>query len=120
MGQKHVSNLSSDFFRSVNTQQTEASLESFEKLKDFTNKTAALSVVLDYPKSYEEDYQKAGETYSSKNYNLAYTLVNQRKYSEATTYITKIKKYNPNYKTTQQLEITAICEPLYQSAIISL
>ena len=120
VGQKHVSNLSSDFFRSVNTQQTEASLESFEKLKDFTSKTAALSVVLDYPKSYEEDYQKAVETYSSKNYNLAYTLVNQRKYSEATTYITKIKKYNPNYKTTQQLEITAICEPLYQSAIISL
>lgn len=120
VGQKHVSNLSSDFFRSVNTQQLESSLESFEKLKDFTSKTAALNVVLDYPKSYDDDYQNAIETYCSKNYNLAYNMVNQRKYTDALTYITKIKNYNPNYKTTQQLEITSVCEPLYQSAIISL
>ncbi|MEI8138097.1 MAG: hypothetical protein WCH21_12305, partial [Bacteroidota bacterium] len=120
VGQKHVSNLSSDFFRSVNTQQLESSLESFEKLKDFTSKTAALNVVLDYPKSYDDDYQNAIETYCSKNYNLAYNMVNQRKYTDALTYVTKIKNYNPNYKTTQQLEITSVCEPLYQSAIISL
>jgi hypothetical protein len=120
VGQKHVSNLSSDFFRNYNTQQIESSLESFEKLKDFTSKTAALNVVMDYPKSYEDDYQKAVETYCSKNYNFAYNMVNQKKYSDALTYITNIKKYNPNYKTTQQLEITSICEPLYQSAILSL
>lgn len=120
VGQKHVSNLSSDFFRNFNTQQIESSLESFEKLKDFTTKTAALSVVLDYPKSYEDDYQKCVETYCSKNYNLAYGMVNQKKYSDALTYVSKIKKYNPNYKTTQNLEEVSFCEPLYQSAIISL
>lgn len=120
VGQKHVSNMSSDFFRNVNTQQTEASLESFEKLKEFTSKTAALNVILDYPKSYEDDYQKAIETYCSKNYNQAYIMVNQRKYNEALNYINNIKKYNPNYKTTPQLEITAYCEPLYQSAILSM
>ncbi len=120
VGQKHVSNMSSDFFRNVNTQQTESSLESFEKLKDFTTKAAALNVSLDYPKSYEDDYQKAVETYCSKNYNQAYTMVNQKKFNDALNYINNIKKYNPNYKTTPQLEITAICEPLYQSAILSL
>ena len=120
VGQKHVSNLASDFFRDFNTQQTEASLESFEKLKDFTSKTAALDVVLDYPKPYEDDYQKAIETYCSKNYDQAYAMVNQKKYSDALTYITYIKKYNPNYKTTSQLEIVSYCEPLYQTAIISL
>ena len=120
VGQKHVSNLSSDFFRNFNTQQIESSLESFEKLKDFTTKTSALSVVLDYPKSYEEDYQKCVETYCSKNYNLAYGMVNQKKYSDALTYVTKVKKYNPNYKTTSQLEVVSVCEPLYQSAIVSL
>ena len=120
VGQKYVTNLSSDFFRNYNTQQLEASLESFEKLKDFTSKSAALNVVLDYPKSYEDDYQKAVETYCSKNYNQAYTLVNQKKYSDAIMFINYVKKYNPNYKTTQQLEITSHCEPLYQSAIISL
>ncbi|MEO6306027.1 MAG: hypothetical protein ABIP51_22965 [Bacteroidia bacterium] len=120
VGQKHVSSMSSDFFRNYNTQQVESSLESFEKLKEFTAKTAALNVVLDYPKSYEDDYQKTIETYCSKNYTQAYSMVNQKKYNEALTYINNIKKYNSNYKTTQQLEITSYCEPLYQSAIVSL
>ncbi|MBA3682310.1 MAG: hypothetical protein H0W73_14295 [Bacteroidetes bacterium] len=120
VGQKYASNLASDFFRNYNTQQVESSLESFEKLKEFSGKTAALSVIMDYPKTYEDDYQKMIETYCSKNYNQAYSMVNQKKYNEAITYINNIKKYNPNYKTTQQLEITSYCEPLYQTAIISL
>ncbi|MBA3663576.1 MAG: hypothetical protein H0W61_05125 [Bacteroidetes bacterium] len=117
VGQKHVGSMSSEFFRNYNTQQLEASLESFERLKAFTAKTEALSVTLDYPKSYEEDYQKAIETYCLKNYNQAYAMVNQKKYTEALAFIQKIKKYNPGYKTTGQLEIVAVCEPLYQNAV---
>ena len=120
VGQKYASNLASDFFRNYNTQQLESSLESFEKLKAFTGKTAALNVVLDYPKGYEDDYQKTVENYCSKNYNQAYTMVNQKKYNDAITYINNVKKYNPNYKTTSQLEIVSYCEPLYQTAILSL
>jgi hypothetical protein len=117
VGQKHVSSMSSEFFRNYNTQQLEASLENFERLKEFTGKTSALSVVLDYPKSYEDDYQKAIETYCLKNYNQAYTMVSQKKYNDALAYIQKIKKYNSSYKTTPQLEIIAVCEPLYQNAV---
>lgn len=120
VGQKYASNLASDFFRNYNTQQVESSLESFEKLKEFASKTAALSVIMDYPKSYEDDYQKMVESYCSKNYNLAYGMVNQKKYNESITYINNVKKYNPNYKTTSQLEIISYCEPLYQTAILSL
>jgi ribosomal protein L22 len=117
VGQKFASNLSAEFFRNYNTQQLEASLESFERLKEFTGKTSALSVNLDYPKGYEEDYQKAVESYCSKNYNQAYALVNQKKYNDALNYIKNVKKYNPTYKTTQQLEIVSVCEPLYQNAV---
>jgi hypothetical protein len=119
-GQKYVSNLAADFFRAFNTQQTEASLESFERLKDFTARTSALNVNLDYPKGYEEDYQKSVEVYCNKNYNQAYFLVNQKKYSEAVTFINKIKKYNSSYRNLHQLEITAVCEPLYQNAVTCL
>lgn len=120
VGQKCVSNMASDFFRNYNTNQLEASLESFERLKDFTSKTAALNVILDYPKQYDEDYQKAVETYCSKNHAQAYTMVNQKKYNEAVNFINNIKKYNGAYKTTQQLEIVAVCEPLYQNAVTCL
>jgi hypothetical protein len=109
--------MASDFFRNYNTQQLEASLSTFERLKEFTEKTSALSVNLDYPKGYEDDYKTAVELYNNRNYNQAYTLVNQKKYSEALSYINKVKKYNPNYKTTPQLEIVSVCEPLYQNAI---
>jgi hypothetical protein len=120
VGQKCVSNMASEFFRNYNTSQLEASLESFEKLKNFTAKTASLNVVLDYHKSYDEDYQKAVDTYCNKNFDQAYTLVNQKKYGDAVTYINNIKKYNGSFKTTQQLEIVAVCEPLYQNAITCL
>ncbi|PBQ32539.1 hypothetical protein CNR22_12410 [Sphingobacteriaceae bacterium] len=120
VGQKHLSTLASEFFRNYNTQQTEASLESFEKLKDFNSKASALNVQLEYPKTYEEDYQKTVETYCLKNYNQTVILVNQKKYSEAMSYIGRVKKYNAGYKNLKQLEVVAYCEPLYQSAINNL
>lgn len=120
VGQKHVTNLSSEFFRNYNTQQTEASLESYEKLKDFHGRAAALEVQLDYPKGYEEDYQKAVETYCLKNYNQASVMVIQKKYAQALPYLNAVKKYNPAYKNSHQLEVTSVCEPLYQNAVNSL
>jgi hypothetical protein len=120
VGQKYMSNMASEFFRNYNTQQLEASLESYERLKEFDEKTSLLDVKLDYPKTYDDDYQKAVDTYCSANYNKAYVLVNQKHYNEALTYIRKIEKYNKTYKNTQQLSIVATCEPLYQSAIASL
>ena len=117
VGQKHVSSLASDFFRNYNTQQTESSLEIFERLKAFTAKTSALSITLDYPKTYDEDYLKVVEVYCNKNFNQAYNLVNQKKYNESLVYINNIKKYNATYKTTQKLEIEAVCEPLYQNVV---
>lgn len=120
VGQKHASSLASEFFRNYNTQQLEPSIETFERLKEFTDKTAALDVKLDYPKAYDEDYQKSIENYCQKNYSQASTLVNQKKFSNALEYIAKVKKYNPTYKTIIQLDIVATCEPLYQSAVNSL
>ncbi len=120
VGQKYMSNLASEFFRNYNTQQVEASLETFERLKDFNSKTSALDIQLDYPKTYDEDYQKSVETYCSKNYSKAYLLVSQKKYGEALGYLTKVERYNTSYKNTQQLSVIATCEPLYQSAINSL
>src|SRR4051812_46289378 len=120
VGQKHVSNLASEFFRNYNTQQLEPSLATFERLKEFTGKTGALSVSLDYPQTYEEDYQKAIEDYCSKNYSKASLLINQKKYYEALEPIKKIEKYKPTYKNLKQLDIIATCEPLYQSAISNL
>lgn len=120
VGQKHLSNLSSEFFRNYNTQQLEASLTTFEKLKDFNYKTSALGVQLDYPKTYDDDYQKAVETYCLKNYTKANELVNQKKFDLARLYLEKIDKYNKSYKNAPQLNIVATCEPLYQSAINNL
>jgi tetratricopeptide (TPR) repeat protein len=120
VGQKYVSSLSSRFFREYNTQQLESSLETFEKLRDFNKKTNALNVQLDYPKTYDEDYQKAVEQYCLKNYNQANMLVSQKKYYDAQPFISKIEKYNTSYKNVRQLDIIATCEPLYQSAINNL
>jgi hypothetical protein len=120
VGQKHISNLSSEFFRNYNTQQLEAAMESFEQLKDFNRRSAIVDVQFDYPKTYEEDYQKAVEIFCLKNYNRAAQFVTQKKYNQAIPHINAIKKYNTAYKNTPQLEIVSICEPLYQNAINNL
>ena len=120
VGQKYISNLASDFFRNYNTQQLEASLQSFERLKDFYSKSALLDVVFDYPKTYDDDYLIAVETFCEKNHAVAANLVYKKKYNEAIPFIVKVKKYNSSYKNIQQLDIISICEPLYQSAIFQL
>lgn len=120
VGQKYVSSLASEFFRNYNTQQVESSLEVFEKLRDFHTEAGRLGVQLDYPKTYEEDYQKSVEAYCLKNYNQAQLLVNQKKYPEARSYITRVQRYNTSYKNIKEIEVISYCEPLYQSAINNL
>ncbi|MFO0322441.1 MAG: hypothetical protein ACK504_08435 [Bacteroidota bacterium] len=117
VGQKHINNLSSEFFREFNTQQYEQSIETFDNLKNFVLKSNALNVDLTYPKAYQDDYNKALEYYLSKNYNEANELVNQNKFDLALKKISKIKKYDSNYKNTNELETVSNCEPLYLIAI---
>jgi hypothetical protein len=120
VGQKYISNLSSDFFRNFNTQELEASLNSFERLKDFYSKTKALNVELDYPKTYDDDYLKAVDMYCEKNYNEAIKLLHDKRYDDAATFTARIKKYNNTYKNTAELDIKATCEPSYQRAITAI
>jgi len=117
VGQKYVSFMSSEFFRNYNTGQTETSIENFEKLKNFTGRTEALNVTLNYPTAYEEDYKKAIERYCEKNYVQGAELVKQKKYTEALTYLNNVNKYKPEYKKNKEFKITATCEPMYQNAI---
>ena len=117
VGQKHINNLASSFFREFNTQQYEQSIETYDEMKQFTSKAIVLNVDLNYPQAYKEDYSKALEYYLAKNNNEAKELVNQGKYDLALKNIAKIKKYDVNYKNTNELEVVSNCEPLYLIAI---
>jgi hypothetical protein len=117
VGQKYVNNMSSHFFREFNSGQYEQSLETYDKKKAFTDKSAGYNVQLNYPQAYAEDYNKALEIYLNKYYNSALENVNKNKFDQALIDISKIKKYNSMYKNTKELEITASCEPLYVIAI---
>lgn len=120
VGQKHINNLSSEFFRQYNTQQYEQSIETFDEIKSFTSKSRNLSVDLNYPSAYQDDYAKSLEYYLSKNYNEASNNVNLSKFDLALKNISKIKKYDSNYKNTSELEVISNCEPLYIIAVRSL
>lgn len=66
VGQKYVSFLCSEFFRTYNTGQLETSMEDFEKMKDFNSRTTALNVQLTYPSAYEDDYKNAVKSIARK------------------------------------------------------
>ena len=117
VGQKYVSFMSSEFFRNYNTGQMEESIETFEKMKDFTKRANALSVSLNYPTGYEDDYKRAIEKYCEKNYLTGEELVKQKKFKEALVYLNAVDKYKPEFKKTSQLRTMSICEPIYQNAI---
>lgn len=117
VGQKYVSFMSSEFFRNSNTGQLEASIEGFEKMKNFTARTSALSVQLNYPTAYEDEYNRAIEKYCAKNYDIGAELVKQKKYTESLVYLNNVNKYKPEFKKTKELKTTATCEPQYQNAI---
>lgn len=117
VGQKHVNSLASSFFREYNTQQYEKSIETFDQLKAFTYKSSLLSVDLNYPQAYQDDYNKSVAYYLNKNYQEALNCINQNNFDLTLKYIAKIKKYDANYKKTKELELTATCEPLYLLAV---
>lgn len=120
VGQKNVSALASEFFREYNSQLTETSLETYERMKTFTDRCKALGVQLDYPSAYADDYQKGVDSYLAKYYARAYAQVNQKNFSDALQSIRNVKKYNNEYKNISRLELIASCEPLYQGAVNAL
>lgn len=117
VGQKYVNNLSSKFFREYNSGELDQSIETFDKLKAFTGKSASFNVELNYPQGYNADYENALDKYLNRHYENAYKFVNIENYDGALREINKIKKYNPEFKRTQELEVIAFCEPLYTSMI---
>jgi len=120
VGQKYVSELGSDFYRNYNLDQTEASLQSFEKLKSFISRSGEQGVNLIYPSEYEDNYKAIIEKYCFKNYTLGTDLLKSKNYSDALKYFANVVKYKPDYKKLAQLKIIAICEPLYQNAIAAI
>jgi len=117
VGQKYVSFLCSEFFRTYNTGQLETSIDDFEKMKDFNSRCEVQNVQLNYPSAYEDDYKSAIEKYCEKNYDIGADLVKQKKYTESLVYLNNVNKYKPEFKKTKELKITATCEPIYQVAI---
>ncbi len=120
VGQKYIDNLSSAFFREFSTQQYELSLETFDKLKEFAEKSAALNVVMNYPQSYADDYNKSLDYYLNKYYNEAVVQINIRRFDLALKSISKIKKYKIEFKNSAELEIISVCQPLYEAAILNI
>lgn len=117
VGQKYLDFLSSQFFREFTTNQYESSIQTFEKILDFKDRSSALGVELSYPTAYKEDYQTAIDNYVEENYNKGLSIYKQKKYKEALPYFEKVKKYRPEYKKLQTYYVTAHSEPVYQSII---
>jgi len=116
-GQKYISSLATDFFRKFNTQDFESAITTYETLKKFHETARLLSVNFDYPKTYDEDYKTAIESFMATNFEKAKQLLSQRKYNEALPYIRNVTRYNTDYHNIKQMEDVAVCEPLYQSAV---
>lgn len=120
IGQKYVDFLSSQFFREFNTNQYEASINTYEKMQSFKDKALGLNVELNFPAEYKDDYQTAIDNYIEDNYSKGVSIFKQKKYKEALPYFEKVKKYKPEYKKLQTYYTIANCEPLYQSILIGL
>jgi len=117
VGQKYVSNLSSQFFREYHSQQFEKSVEIFNILKKFADDANKLSLTLAYPKSYLDDYSVALEFYLNKYYKQTLENIEQEKWELALQTISKVTMYNSHYKDVEMLEVTAKCEPLYRKIV---
>lgn len=117
VGQTYVNILASDFFKNYNTQQYEAAVKAFKKLLDFTEKSSGLSVTLDYPQAYNDNYNDALEYFLKGKYAVLKTNISQKLYSQAINVAKEIKQYNEDYKDVKSLEIYAIAQPMYEQAL---
>lgn len=117
VGQKYVSALSTDFFRHFNLNEDEQALIAYEKLKSFTDEAARLNVNLDYPKSYNDDYNKVIERYCEKKYREGEKYFKSKQYALAIQRFDEIKKYKPEFRKMNFYYMEAYCEPLYEKAM---
>jgi tetratricopeptide (TPR) repeat protein len=118
VGQKYVSALSTEFFRHYNLNEDEQALITFEKLKSFTEEAARLNVTLDYPKAYQDDYNKSVERYCEKKYHEGEKHFKSKQYALAIQRFDEIKKYKPEFRKMNFYYKEAYCEPLYEKAML--
>lgn len=120
IGQRHVAQLSTNFFKNYSTQDYEACLENFTKLKSYCEQSQSFEIQLDYPKSYDDDYSVALEAFSEDQYVKSKQWLRKKRYPDALQHIQKIRKFNPQFKNTEELFVIASCEPQYQTAVLML
>ncbi len=115
-GQKVIADKFAKFSKLVIDDRIEEALKTYKYAFDYTQNTAKVGVVLEWPAEYDEVYNDIKNEYTQTQYDVAVNLMQNRKYDAAEKVFERIAMYDSSYKDVSVLRLNTVLEPLYQQA----
>ncbi len=115
-GQKVIADKFAKFSKLVIDDRIEEALKTYKYAYDYTQNTAKVGVVLEWPSEYDEVYNDIKIEYTQTQYDVAVNLMQNRKYDAAEKVFERIALFDSSYKDVSVLRLNTVLEPLYQQA----
>lgn len=115
-GQKVVADKFAKFSKLVIEDRIEEALKTYKFAQQYTQNSAKVGVVLEWPHEYDEVYNDIKAEYTQSQYDIAVGLIQNRKYEAAEKVFDRIALYDSSYKDVSVLRLNTVLEPLYTKA----
>ena len=113
-GEQALNEKLSVFFPQVQTGEKRKAIYTFLRAKAFRDKVATVNVELSINSQYTADFENVKANYIKEQYNLGLKYLDDENYAAAESIFKEIRKLEPNYKNTKDLEKLAYIEPFYK------
>lgn len=114
--QKVIADKFAKFSKLVIEDMIEEALKTYKHAKEYTQNAAKVGVVLEWPHEYDEVYNDIKNEYTQQQYDIAVSLIQNRKYEAAEKVFGRIALYDSSYKDVSVLRLNTVLEPLYAKA----
>lgn len=114
--QKVLADKFAKFSKQVIDGNIEEALKTYTYAQGYTRNAAKVGVTLNWPGEYDEVYADILQEYSSREFDAAIALMQNRKYEAAEKVFERIAQFDSNYKNVSVLRLNTVLDPLYQKA----
>lgn len=104
----------SEFSKAYSSGQNQNAVYYYLNAKKYYDYFSRNRIDLEFPPSYEEQYNEVKQAHVEEKYKQGAKLLNEEKYYESESIFNEILSLEPNYKDVRELFKTAHYEPFYR------
>jgi ribosomal protein S8 len=113
-GEQALDNELSVFFQQIQIGEKRKAIYTFLQARALRDKFETVNVNLSINAQYIADFEQVKATYVTEQYELGLKYLDKENYTAAEAVFKEIRKLEPNYKDTKDLQQIAYIEPFYK------